>query len=65
MDGPRIRSSPFAIHQLLPSREETGTYADSTTVHHGLIFRLNRTRVMEDHDHTFESLDRYSSASYT
>jgi hypothetical protein len=54
-------------HRLL-SRQRTvftgqrGTYADSTTVHHCLIFRLNGTRVMEDHDHTFESLDRYSSA---
>lgn len=47
MDGPMRQSSPFAIRQQLPIEEEKGvTYADSTTVHHCLVFRLNGTRVV-------------------
>ena len=45
------------VHTLTQERKKSETYPDSTAVHHGLVFRLYCTGVVEDHDYSLESLD--------
>jgi hypothetical protein len=59
MDGPRIiygLSATYLSADLNPEWSWVA-YANSAAVHHGLVLWLYRTCMMEDHDHTFESLD--------